>query len=156
MEKVEILKSCKLFAGFPDDAIAGCADAFEEHDFAAGGDVFSQGGRGASLYLVGSGMVRIIARDRGGREVVLGSLVQGEHFGGMSLLRAGAHLVTARADANTEILELTQQKFLQMQKDRPQQAMKLLIAIVMDFTRIVRENEGFFRDCITVRGGGGG
>ena len=151
MEKIEAVKSCKLFAGFTDDVVAACAEVFEEKDFEAGGDVFVQGGRGASLYVVRSGMVQVVARGRDRRETVLGSLVQGEHFGGMSLLRAGAHLVTARADTNTEILEMTQQRFLQLQKERPQAAMKLLIALVMDFTKLVRENEGFFRDSIAAR-----
>lgn len=156
MEKVDILKSCKLFAGFSDEVVAGCADAFEEREFEAGGDLFAQGARGASFYVIGEGMVRVVVTAGDGTETVLGSLVQGEHLGGISLLRAGAHLVTARADSNTGILELTQQRFLQLQKERPQAAMKLLIAIVMDFTRLARENEGFFRDVIAARAAGEG
>ena len=155
MEKFDILKSCKIFAGFPDDVVAGCAESFEVRDFETGGDVYAQGGRGASFYVIGQGMVRIVVTGSDGAETTLGSLVQGEHFGGISLLRAGAHLVTARADSTTEILELTQQRFLQLQKERPQAAMKLLIAIVMDFTRLARENEGFFRDVIAARAAGG-
>ena len=151
MEKIDVLRSCTLFAGFTDEVLAACAGAFDEKDFPTGGAVFTQGGRGAALYIVGGGMVRIVARGRDGHETVMGSLVEGEHFGGISLLRAGSHLVTAQADSNTEILELTQQRFLQLQKERPQAAMKLLIAIVMDFTKLVRENEGFFRDVVAAR-----
>jgi CRP-like cAMP-binding protein len=152
MEKTEVIKTCKLFAGFPDDAVSYVADLCEEREFPAGGDVFVQGGAGSSLFVIGSGMVRIVVRRAGGPESVLGSLVAGEYFGGMSLLRGGARMVTARADSNTEILELSQQKFLNnMQKERPQQAMKLLLALVMDLTKLIRENESFFREALAAR-----
>lgn len=151
MNKLAAIRACAIFSGYSEDLAAQLAQYCTEREFEAGGEVFRAGAIGSSMFVVSSGMVRLVAGTGEGHEELLGSLVPGEHFGGVSLLKSGKHLVTARAAEGTELLELTRAELVRLQKEKPQLAVKTMFAVVTDLVKMLRDNETFMLEALMGR-----
>ncbi|MFA6033361.1 MAG: cyclic nucleotide-binding domain-containing protein [Myxococcota bacterium] len=151
MNKADAIRACGIFSGYSGDLADQLAQYCTEREFEAGGEVFRAGTTGSSMFVVVTGMVRLVAATGDGHEELLGSLVPGEHFGGVSLLKSGRHLVTAHATEGTELLELPRQALIRLQKEKPQLAVKTMFAVVTDLVKMLRDNETFMLEALSGR-----
>lgn len=85
----------------------------------AGELAFKQGDPGAEFYVVYSGRVRILLEERD-REVNLGVVNRGDHFGETALITGQARNATARAAEDTILIALTRESFEEFLFSKPQ------------------------------------
>ncbi len=87
------------------------------------------------MYIVKNGIVQLSVRSADGRDVVLDQLAPGEFFGEISLLIGGHRMVTATAKTDCELIEIMRRDFIKLQNQKPQVCLKLVIAIINQFSK---------------------
>ncbi len=100
------LRQIDLFAGLTSEQLSEVADRLIPARYSSGEVVYREGDAGDRLYLVETGAVRL--SNRQGGAVTIGG---GDFFGESSLLTGESHRVTAVADGNTDIWELSREDF---------------------------------------------
>lgn len=127
------LKASPLLRGFTDDGVKIIQAATTTRTAQAGAPIFVEQMQGDSLFIIASGSVELYL-SRGGSDRVLTTLTAPEHFGEISLLHPGPRRVSVRATTTTELLEIARRDFLNLQKQRPQACMKLMLNIIDRFS----------------------
>jgi CRP/FNR family transcriptional regulator, cyclic AMP receptor protein len=112
MRPSELLAQIPLFQGLADEDREGLATRLTEKSFKAGDIVFSQGDRGASMYVVQSGAVQVYlpSADRETPPVVLKDLRTGEYFGELAIFDDKPRSASVRALVDTVLMELTREQ----------------------------------------------
>jgi CRP/FNR family transcriptional regulator, cyclic AMP receptor protein len=106
MTTVEFLATVPLLSGLDQEELQRFADLTRERTFPKGSVILFEHDPGDSLYVVRSGRVKVVLVGEDGREVILGVLGVGEHFGELSLideLPRSAHVI-AMEDASLIVL----------------------------------------------------
>jgi len=81
---VALLRRARLFAELDEETLAALADRSVERSFPRHARLFHQGDPGSGLYVLASGLVKVIVTSEDGEEMVLVTLGQGEAFGELS------------------------------------------------------------------------
>lgn len=115
------LSKVPLFSNCTAAEIAAIAAVAQEHSFAAGQIIVTQGTPGQAFYMVLSGRVEILRDNRS-----LGSFTAGDFFGEMSLLDQAPRSATIRALDETSCLMLSSWDFKALLEQHPSIAVKLL------------------------------
>ncbi|MBK7319692.1 Npt1/Npt2 family nucleotide transporter [Candidatus Villigracilis affinis] len=118
IERVIILKSLRMFADTPDEALAELADLLQEMDVLPGETVIKEGETGESLYIIVDGKVEVVDDNR-----VLNQLGARAVFGELSLLDSSPRSATVRALEETSLLRLDQTPFYEIMSDYVEVAM---------------------------------
>ena len=132
MDRVAALKRCRLTETFSPTGLKILAAVAKERAVEAGEVVFSAGDAATGLFVIAEGMVSVRAEAPNGDPVELGRLRVGEPLGALSLLGAKTHLVTVEAAEPTLLVELTAEALKKLLEQKPQAALKLLLAISRD------------------------
>lgn len=106
------IASVPLFAGLGAEEIEPLERAAGELSFADGDIVFREGEPGDGLYVVIEGLVKISMTSGAGKNIVLDTLSEGDHFGEMSLLDGSGHSARATCLRPTRLLKLGRDAFL--------------------------------------------
>src|SRR5271165_787621 len=108
----ELLAQISLFQGLADEDREALAKRLTEKSFKAGDIVFSQGEKGASMYIVQSGSVQIYlpSAQKDVPPVVLKDLHTGEYFGELAIFDDKPRSASVRALVDTVLLELTREE----------------------------------------------
>jgi len=106
--------------------------------FKPGEVIFSQGDQGAKLYLIESGVVKIVVTHETGQHATLVLLHPGEFFGELSLLDGEPRSATATAQEPTVTLVVGQDDFSQFLNQRPSACLAVLRVLSR---RLRRTNE---------------
>jgi CPA1 family monovalent cation:H+ antiporter len=101
----ELLAKVPFFRGVPAREQAKVVEKLRRHTAPAGEAIVEQGERGSSLFLVARGVVRVTRQDGDGPRD-LATLLAGDFFGEMALLRGGARTATCRAVTPCALYEL--------------------------------------------------
>ncbi|MCG3174498.1 MAG: hypothetical protein GMKNLPBB_02737 [Myxococcota bacterium] len=149
MTKEDAVKSCKLFQGFSESGIRFFAAAFQETAYRTGEAIIRETETGNSLYIVSSGRMSVETLDNNGMPCLLTNLGPCDYFGEIALLKGGAHLVTITAIEECRVLELSQKQFLELQKQKPQTCLKLVVSIMQHFSGKLRETQGALKKSVT-------
>ena len=101
--------------------------------FGKGETVVREGDVGASLYIIRSGEVEVVARANGAHEVHIRNLYRPAFFGEMALMTGEPRNATIRAHIDAELLELSREGFIELFKSHPEAAAKIgeIIALRM-------------------------
>jgi CRP/FNR family transcriptional regulator, cyclic AMP receptor protein len=124
----EILAQVPFFALLDDNERGVLAERVELVHFAAGETVFAYGDPGDSMYVLTSGAVELSVKTKTGEKVVLETPREGDFFGEISLLDAGARTATAVATADTEAIEVDRGDLDELFRLKPAAALDLLSA----------------------------
>ncbi|MCC7018217.1 MAG: Crp/Fnr family transcriptional regulator [Ardenticatenales bacterium] len=108
----DALRRCFLTAGLSDSALETLANLTQRRQIAAGAIVFVEGERGSELFIVDSGEVRITTTSPTGQVLTLASLYPGDSFGGFALLDGEPRSATATAIADSTLVALHRDAFL--------------------------------------------
>ena len=106
METVDFLATVPLFSGLDRDALQEFAAITREKSYPKGSVILFEDDPGDSLFIVHEGRVKVVLVGEDGREVILGVLGVGEHFGELSLIDEqprSAHVI-AMEDATMLVL----------------------------------------------------
>lgn len=145
VHSTQALARCRLFKDFTDTGLQILAGIAIPRSFPAGSPIFVENMLGDALYVIEQGAVSIRMRDRQGVEKELLVLEAGESFGELALLIQGARMVSAVAATEVRVLEIRKHDFQQLQRQKPQACLKLLLAISSAFAQDLQENRDSLR-----------
>jgi CRP/FNR family cyclic AMP-dependent transcriptional regulator len=121
-----LLERNRLFRGLPAALIDQIASLAVRRPFPQGTLIFSQGDAGDALYGVITGRVRISAGAPDGREMFLNIMEPGDTFGEIALLDGNPRTANASATADSELLMIGREAFLNLLQREPKLALHLL------------------------------
>jgi CRP/FNR family cyclic AMP-dependent transcriptional regulator len=80
------LSTVSLFEGLPEAELAAIASLGVQRTYPKSTVIINEGDQANAMYIVLSGRVRVYVSDEHGKEFILNSMGEGEHFGELSLL----------------------------------------------------------------------
>lgn len=95
-----------LFESLSPEQIEYLANALLPHRYGAGETLFEQDSRGASLYVIRSGVFEVTREGDDGHRTTYGRVGPGEYLGEISMMSGAPRSVTVSALATGEVLEL--------------------------------------------------
>lgn len=109
-----------LFQGLPGPALEELIESMTDVSVPVGGMVFRQGEPGSSLFIVTSGYVQVLRRERDGTVKLLARLGPGDFFGEWSLLTGEQRRhATVRAETRVELLQLSREMMARIVEKYP-------------------------------------
>jgi CPA1 family monovalent cation:H+ antiporter len=102
----ELLSKVPFFAEIPRDAFEWLARNMTPRSYAAGDCIIQQGEQGESLFLLARGLCRVRREYAVGGAADLGTLMPGDFFGEMAILRNDRRNATVRAVSPVYVYEL--------------------------------------------------
>ena len=126
METANFLRTVPLFAKLDDAELKQFADLMRERSHPKGSVIVFEDDPGDSLYLVRQGRVKVVLVGEDGREVILGVLGVGEHFGELSLIDEQPRSAHVIAMEDTSVLVLRSEDFRRRVEANPAVAWALM------------------------------
>jgi CRP-like cAMP-binding protein len=122
----DFLGTVQLFSGLDNQELQYFADLTREKFYPKGSVILFENDPGDSLFVVRQGRVKVVLIGEDGREVILGVLTVGDHFGELSLIddRPRSAHVIAMDDAH--LLVLRREDFRKRVESSPAVAWSLL------------------------------
>lgn len=133
MDVFQALRQNPLLTDFTDDGVRIIQAASTPRVLPAGAPIFVEKMVSESAFLLVEGRVTLLRSGPHG-ERALAHLQAPDSFGELSLLAQGPRRISARAETSVALLEISRRDFHNLQKQRPQACMKLLMAIVDRFS----------------------
>jgi serine/threonine protein phosphatase PrpC/CRP-like cAMP-binding protein len=119
--KKQVLAQMPLFRQLDDAELRRVLQVTETHTYTDGEHIITEGQRGESLYIVLSGIVRVL---RG--EAQVKTLTVGENFGEMALIRNQPRSASVVSSGVSEMLVMHRAEFFEILRSQPRIAVKLL------------------------------
>lgn len=114
----------------------------KRHDFENGEIIFRKGDRSEAAYLITQGQVEIVQEREDGETETVAVLERGEYFGEMGAIDEKPRSATARAKGPVACMSVSQEEFMDMLLNRPQESIDLLKVL---FERLRSANERLAR-----------
>lgn len=121
-----ILDSIPIFQVLSPQEKEEVFTSFQKVSYQMGDTIIQAGERGDSFHLILTGKVRMIGKDQDGKELNLGVMESGSHFGQEALLNEEFQEHTLRASTKLELLRLSRTMFMQMIDAHPELRVYLL------------------------------
>jgi CRP/FNR family transcriptional regulator, cyclic AMP receptor protein len=138
METASFLRTVPLFAKLDDAELQRFAELMRERSYPKGSVIVFEDDPGDSLFIVRTGRVKVVLVGEDGREVILGVLGVGEHFGELSLIDEQPRSAHVIAMEDTNLLVLRSDDFRRRVEANPQVAWALL----QELSRRLRRADG--------------
>lgn len=126
METASFLRTVPLFAKLDDVEVQQFADLMRDRSYPKGSVIVFEDDPGDSFYIVRQGRVKVVLVGEDGREVILGVLGVGEHFGELSLIDEQPRSAHVIAMEDTSLLVLRSDDFRRRVEASPAVAWALL------------------------------
>jgi CRP/FNR family transcriptional regulator, cyclic AMP receptor protein len=110
----DLLRRTRLFSGLSEPMLRVLAERAVERSFARHGRLFYQGDPGTGLFVVASGLVKVVVTSEDGEEMVLVTLGPGEALGELSVVDGGPRSASAEALEPTVALMITRPVLLDL------------------------------------------
>lgn len=108
----DLLRRVPIFSCMNDEALHVISTAVIKRRVTRGEVILKQGVSSQKLVIFLTGGGRVSRSDAAGREVTLALLQPGDHVGEMSLLDAGPHSATVRAECHSDVLVIQRENIL--------------------------------------------
>src|ERR1051326_1973261 len=115
----DTLKKLRLFSSLTDSLIAALVARLTRRSLAEKEVLFNKGDPGDALYLIESGVIKIVLADQHGRELLLSQRGPGDVIGEISLVKGQPSTATAIADQPVEILQLCRDDLMAVLNQQP-------------------------------------
>ena len=145
MVVLDALRSCTLLKGFTDTGLQILAGIATERTFPRGAPLFVENMVAESLFIIGQGKVSILVKGNTGEEIPVGELGPGDSLGELALLQQGQRMCSAVAATLVSAVEVRSSDFQRLLGQKPQACLKLLMAIVGQFSTRLAENRDTLR-----------
>lgn len=129
-EKFRLLKSLHLLGQIPENQLATLVDFLKPVQFEDGAVIFDEGSKGASLFFISGGQVRIFKRAADKTSKDLAIMGPGDCFGEMALIEEVARSASAAAVGSCVLFELGREDLNRWLKSHPEQAMQFFAELV--------------------------
>jgi CRP/FNR family cyclic AMP-dependent transcriptional regulator len=111
---VALLRRTRLFAELGEPTLRALAERSVERSFPRHGRLFHQGDPGTGLFVVASGLVKVVVTSDDGEEMVLVTLGPGDAVGELSVVDGGPRSAAAEALEPTVTLLITRPVLLEL------------------------------------------
>ena len=128
-ETITLLQAVSVFSTLGDDDLAQVAAVTVPRSFKAGEQVFREGDKSDTCYLVRTGHVRAVREHAGGRSLTLATLGPGEIFGELAIFDEEQRSATVEALEETEVVAILAGDMRRLLREHPDIAVKLLAAL---------------------------
>jgi CRP/FNR family transcriptional regulator, cyclic AMP receptor protein len=122
----EFLSTVPLFSGLQLQELESFAEAVRERAYPKGSVILFEKDPGDALFIIRSGRVKVVLIGEDGREVILGVLGVGEHFGELSLIDDQPRSAHVIAMEESTLLVLQREDFRRRVEANPAVAWALL------------------------------
>ena len=115
---------------------------------AAGGRIFAEGETGEEMYVIQSGTVEIVKKQKERKEKDLATFEKGDFFGEMSLLESVPRTADARAKTDVELVKIDQGTFDEMLRHNGEIAVRMLRKLsrrLRETTALLEQSTGIAR-----------
>lgn len=116
---LQLLRRCRLFQGIGPADLQKIAEQLQHRHYDSGDVVFRRDEPGDSMFIVARGRIKCVVEQEDGDYELLDYEEQGGHFGDLSLLVGGHRNSTATAVMDTELLELSHDRFQSLMMSVP-------------------------------------
>jgi CRP-like cAMP-binding protein len=122
----ELLRGSDLLGRIPKHEIDQLTKRVRRHSYSRGELIFMKEDEGREVMLVASGRVKIVSASDTGTEVIHNLIEAGQVFGEMALLDGKPRSADAVAAADSEIIELAREDFLDILRRNPEAAIEMM------------------------------
>lgn len=126
MQTIDFLATVSLFRGLERTELASFAAVTRERGYPRGSVIVFEDDPGDALFIVREGRVKVVLVGEDGREVILGILGVGDHFGELSLIDGQPRSAHVIAMEDSRLLVLRREDFRQRVQESPRVAWALL------------------------------
>lgn len=138
METADFLATVPLFSGLPPEELQQFAAITREKTYPKSSVILFEDDPGDSLFVIRDGRVKVVLVGEDGREVILGVLGVGEHFGELSLIDDQPRSAHVIAMEDSTLLVLRRDDFRRRVETSPTVAWTLL----SELSRRLRRADG--------------
>ena len=114
-----LLADTRLFGGLDAAALTDLAERAVERSYKKGQLLVYQGDPGDSVFVVATGLIKVMVTSEEGEEMVLVTLRPSDTFGELSLVDGGPRSASAEALEPTTVLVVTRPVLLELVKQHP-------------------------------------
>ena len=125
-QTADFLATIPLFSGLQRDELQKFADLTRERSYPKGSVILFQDDPGDSLFVLRAGRVKVVLIGEDGREVILGVLEPGAHFGELALIDDQPRSAHVIAMDDSQLLILRREDFRRRVESNPTVAWALL------------------------------
>jgi CRP-like cAMP-binding protein len=118
-EATSLLASTRLFGGLDAAALSSLAERAVERSYKKGQLLVYEGDPGDSVFVVSSGLIKVMVTSEEGEEMVLVTLRPSDTFGELSLVDGGPRSASAEALEQSAVLVITRPVLLELLKEHP-------------------------------------
>jgi len=115
-----------LFSGLSEDEVDVLLTHSIRRRYAKNTILIQEGDKGDALYIIRSGRVKVYLDDANGKEIVLKTMIVGEHFGEMSLLDSEPRSASIMTVEPSEFSIITRANFEKVLLQNPRIAINLM------------------------------
>lgn len=126
MDRDEALRRVPMFAALPPDARAEISSLFASATYRSGDYIFLENDHATHLFVLLSGVVKLVKHSETGRDVILRIFTPGEVFGGIAFQLGQKYPVTAQTQTDAAVLILGERDFLNIVRRYPEVALTLI------------------------------
>jgi len=141
MTPIEILKHCRLFELLSDEEMKTVADKVEEHHFRKGDYLCREGAWGDSMYIIGSGEMKVIKKLDIETNWEITSLRHGDFFGEVALVDGSPRTASVVSLTNSTCLELYGRDFKMLISKGDRLANRMLEALLHTLINRIRATD---------------
>ena len=146
-----VLSEIAIFGGFQEHELHGILKYLEESVFKEGEAVFQRGDDPTHIYIVKKGEIDLLI-DAQEVRVKKKTLVAGDCFGEASLMAMHPHTATAIAVEESEVMVLSRQALMQLQKQDSKLFSLLMMNIARELARRLELTDEILLHYITTHG----
>jgi CRP/FNR family cyclic AMP-dependent transcriptional regulator len=128
-QTADFLASVPMFSGLQRDELLKFAELTRERTYPKGSVILFQGDPGDSLYVLRQGRAKVVLIGEDGREVILGVLEPGAHFGELALIDDQPRSAHVIAMEDSQLLILRREDFRRRVEANPTVAWALLMEL---------------------------
>jgi two-component system cell cycle sensor histidine kinase/response regulator CckA len=116
-----------------------CENVSHEFEYPEGFEIIKEGELSDSIYLIGSGSVRVVLKTDEGSEITLSTLKKGEFFGEISAIQQKPRSANVIAKEDSVFLEIKGKYFLKILEEHSDIASKVLLILSERLRRDITE-----------------
>jgi len=139
------LREIDFLKGRKEETLRELAACIEERSYPAGERIFAQGDQTDEIYLIRRGTVRIVLRLAGGGEFHVATCGQGDFFGDMAFLDAGARSADAVAATRTDLFVISRERFEKVAAQHPRLGQQFFAGLARSLAIRMRHADGEIR-----------
>ncbi len=126
MSANDVLKRVPLFSDLSEAEVSRFADVTREREYPKNSVILFEDDPGDALYIVSTGQVKVVLIGEDGREVILGVLGVGQHFGELALIDEQPRSAHVIAMEDATLIVLRREDFRRRVESSPSVAWQLL------------------------------